>query len=151
MTTTTKISIILSLSIFIVLSSCNFTPTHEELLNLNLKEHKENVLHIHPVLEIEILGEKQTIPDGIGITQNGMRVIHTHGIDGKLHVESPYPAEFYLKDFFIIWDKTFNEKQLFLYTTDDKHTLKVYVNGKEDPRFGNIPLKDGDTIKIVYK
>ena len=138
------------IALVIILGGCN-TPTHEELLQLNLKDHEEMALHIHPSLEIEILGEKQPLPDHIGITQTGMRVIHTHGTDGKLHVESPYPAEFYLKDFFAIWDKTFNEKQLFLYTTDDKHTLKVYVNEKEDNRFGNIPLKDGDKIKIVYQ
>ena len=147
----TKINIVLSLSILFLLISCNTTPTHDELLQLNLKEHKEVTLHIHPTIEIEIMGETQTIPDGIGITNNGMRVIHTHGTDGKLHIESPYPAQFYLKDFFTIWGKTFTQNQLFLYTTDDKHTLKVYVNGKEDPRFGDIPLNDADKIKIVYK
>lgn len=146
----TKTHLVLIIFILILLSSCNLTPTHEELLQLNLKEHKEMALHIHPTLEIEILGEKQTIPDSIGITKTGMHVIHTHGTDGKLHIESPNPAEFYLKDFFAIWGKTFNKKQIFFYTTDAKHTLKVYLNGIEDNRFGDIPLKDGDRIKIVY-
>ncbi len=134
-----------------LLIACTIQPTHEEILQLNLKDHNEMALHIHPKIEIEILGEKQTIPENIGITEKGMHAIHTHESDGKLHLESPYPTQFYLKDFFTIWGKTFNKNQIFFYTTDDKHTLKVYLNGKEDNRFSDIPLKDDDVIKIVYK
>ncbi len=144
------ITIISFLSLLLFVSSCNTTPSHDELLQLNLNDHDKMAMHIHPFVEIEILGEQQVIPDAIGITQTGMRVIHTHGTDGKLHVESPYPAEFYLQDFFTIWGKTFNRSQIFFYTADDTHTLKVYLNGKEDNRFGEIPLQDGDRIKIVY-
>jgi hypothetical protein len=53
--------------------------------------------HIHPVLTINILGEKYTIPDNIGITQKCMSSIHTHEKEeGKLHVEAQVEKAFTL-------------------------------------------------------
>ena len=63
-------------------------------------EEKTVALHIHPFLKIEILGEKQVISTDIGVSEKGMRVIHTHDTTGKLHIEAPYPHKFYLRDFF---------------------------------------------------
>ncbi len=121
------------------------------LFNFNLKQHSGSLsLHIHPQVEIEINGEKQLIPVNIGISPQGMRVIHTHESDGKLHVESPYPHQFVLADFFAIWNKTFSSTCIFEYCTDENHTLTVFVNDVESNEYGNIPLYDLDRIKIVY-
>jgi hypothetical protein len=107
-------------------------------------------LHIHPHLEIDILGVKQAIPAGIGLSPNNHSVIHTHEEDGTLHVESSVPRTFYLKEFFNIWGKKFDNQCIFEYCNDAEHELKVYVNGKEDTRFGDIVLEKDQNIRIVY-
>lgn len=127
-----------------------------KLLATNLKDHTNLALHIHPVLEIELLGNKETIPANIGITGaeeiggGGMRVAHTHDATGTLHIETPYPAQLYLKDFFYIWNKTFSPTCIFEYCSDDKHELKMFVNGKENELYENLPLQDKDAILIQY-
>lgn len=143
--------IIIILLVAFLLVSCSSKPTHQETLQLNLRDHENMALHIHPMLEIEILGQKQTIPANVGISDAGMRPIHTHDDTGKLHVESPYFDNFYLKDFFQIWGQTFSDTQIFSYKADEKHIVKVYVNGQTDTRYGDILLHDGDNIKIRYE
>jgi len=61
----------------------------QNILDYNLREHKNLALHIHPNLEIEILGEPYPIPANLGVSERGMSVIHTHKDDGNLHTESP--------------------------------------------------------------
>jgi hypothetical protein len=123
-----------------------------DIFSLNLKEHKNLALHIHPTLEIEILGEKYTIPGNIGISPQGtMKVIHTHDSTGKLHIESPYPYQFYLKDVFKIWGKNISSSCIFNYCEDAEHQLDFYVNNLKNDLRENIPLIDGEVIRIVYK
>lgn len=122
-----------------------------DVLDIDLREHKNLVMHIHPTLEIEILGEKQLIPSYMGRSDKGMSVIHAHDSSGNLHIESPFSHQFYLKDVFTIWEKNFNSTCIFDYCTDKNHTLEVFVNGIKDGRFGDIPLNDHDSIKVVYK
>ena len=108
------------------------------------------IYHIHPEIEIEILGERQLIPASIGLENRGMRVIHTHTADGIIHVESPVAQEFHLKDFFSIWGKTFNSTCIFEYCVDESHTLAFTVNGQPNSEYGNLPLRDKDKMRIVY-
>jgi hypothetical protein len=108
-------------------------------------------MHIHPHLDIIILGEKQAIPGEIGLSSNYHNVIHTHDPDGILHVESPITRTFYLKEFFAVWDKKFDDRCIFDHCADNEHNLKVYVNDKEDARFGDIVLEDNQNISIVYQ
>lgn len=122
----------------------------DNILSTNLYSHSGVALHIHPNLEIEILGQKQTIPANIGISGSVMRVIHTHDSTGKLHVESPVPHTFVLKDFFTIWGRNFNSSCIFEYCTNETHSLQFFVNGQPNSLYGDLPLKDLDNIKIVY-
>ena len=138
--------IIFFLAVIILLSGCASKP---DILSVNLAEHKSLALHIHPFLEIEINGENYPIPVNTGISAAGMRVIHTHDSTGKLHIESPYPHQFYLPDFFKIWGKPFNQSCIFEYCANASHALSVFVNGIEAAE-ANIPLKDGDRIRVVY-
>ncbi len=129
----------------------NTAGTNDNLLSYNLKSHSGGLaLHIHPHIDIEINGEKQLIPTNIGISPAGMRVIHTHETDGKLHIESPTPHQFVLKDFFLIWGKTFSSTCIFEHCVDETHELKVYLNDEEQTDIENVPLKDLDMVKIVY-
>ncbi len=113
-------------------------------------EHKNLAFHIHMTLEIYILGKKKIIPKNTGISRGCMHVIHTHDKTGELHIESPYYHRFYLKDFFTIWGKTFNRNCIFRYCVDENHILSFFVNGFENDEYENLPLRDGDVIRIVY-
>ena len=144
-------AILLVALIFAFARFFNKNAGEENILEVNLREHKNLALHIHPFLEIEILGQQYTIPANTGISAKGMRVIHTHDSTGKLHVESPYPHQFYLKDFFSVWKKSINSSCIFDYCEDDAHVLEFYVNGVKSEERENLSLKDGDAIKIVYK
>jgi hypothetical protein len=113
-------------------------------------QHKNLAFHTHMVLEIYILDKKQVIPANTGITKRCMHIIHTHDASGELHIESPYYHRFYLKDFFMIWGKTFNRNCIFDYCVDESYTLSFFVNGVENNEYEDLPLRDGDTIRIVY-
>ncbi len=136
--------------IAIAFLSISKTAEPQNVLDVNLKEHKSLALHIHPKVSIEILGKDYPIPSNIGISSEGMKVIHTHESDGTLHVESPYPHQFYLEDFFTIWGKRFTGTCIFEYCADENHSLKIYANGDESTLYGLLPLYDHDEIKIVY-
>ena len=123
----------------------------QDVMQINLKDHNQLALHIHPHVQIVIDGQDQVIPMNIGITSLGMRVIHTHDTTGKLHVESPVMHQFYLADFFTIWGKRFDDQCIFDKCKDETHDLKLFVNGEESDLFGALPLKDGDQIEIVYE
>ncbi len=124
--------------------------TNENVIDINLAEHKDLAMHIHPKVAITILGKDYSIPPNIGISEGRMRVIHTHEGDGTLHIESPIPHQFYLEDFFTIWGKRFTDTCIFEHCIDGSHTLKAYVNGEESSLYGLIPLYDHDNIRIVY-
>ena len=150
------IAVIAVLGVVGLIALSSFTPetpnsTYDnEILNINLAEHKNLALHIHPILEIEILGEKQTIPANIGISSAGMKVVHTHDTTGTIHVETPYPTQLHLRDFFTIWNKMFNSTCIFENCKDESHELLMFVDGEENTEFENLPLQDKQQIKIGY-
>lgn len=147
------VAIILLIYFFIIKPIKNLDNGEEDvidLINVNLKEHKNLALHIHPTLQIEIEGEQIQMPANIGISTSGMRVMHTHDGTGKIHIESPYPYQFHLKDWFTIWGRNFNSTCILESCVDESHILKVYVNDIENNLYGDIPLRDGDIIRIVY-
>src|SRR3989338_6923441 len=109
------------IGVIILLQACS--QTEQDVLNLNLQEYKSLALHIHPELEIEVFGEKQIIPGNIGISPEGMKAIHTHEPDRILHVESPYPHQFVIGDFFKIWGERFDSKCIFNLCEDEGHEL----------------------------
>lgn len=123
----------------------------KNLLQINVLDHPNLALHIHPTLEIEILGERRVLPAHIGITDQRLRVIHTHDSDGVLHVESPVPHQFVLGDFFTIWGKTFTSKCILGYCVNNDHVLEMFVNGEKSDLYENLPLRDKGQIKIIYR
>jgi hypothetical protein len=125
--------------------------TKADILDYNLKAHTNLALHFHPHLEIEYLGDDVPIPPNVGISSRGMRVIHTHDSSGELHVETPYVAKLYLRDFFTIWRRNFNSTCLFDECVDENYTIEFFVNGQPSNEFENLLLEDGQGIKIVYR
>ncbi len=119
-------------------------------LDYILKDHTDIVLHKHIKMNIEFLGESIDIPQKVGITSKGMRVIHTHDGSGEIHIEGPYAHQYYLRDFFKIWGKNFNRTCLFDECINENYTLQFFVNGKPNSLFENLPLVDDNEIKIIY-
>lgn len=107
--------------------------------------------HIHPHLEIIINGQKQEIPEGIGIVNGCMNALHTHDNTGKIHVESPEKRDFTLADFFAVWKKDYNKDQILDYKADDKYVVRETVNGTESQDYENTILRDDDQIIIYYE
>ena len=124
-------------------------PNDENILDIT-RAHTNESLHIHPTLNIEILGEERLIPSGIGEGNGRHRIIHTHDSSGALHIEPPYPKNITLENFFYIWGRTFNTTCILDKCIDDNHQLKVYVNEVESDLYENVILKDLDKIRIVY-
>ena len=141
--------LVLALIAFFALRGDN-SHSNEDILNINLREHTNLALHIHPHLSMTINGQEYPVPANIGISPSGMRVIHTHEPDGNLHVEAPTPHQFYLGDFFEIWGKRFTKECIFEFCEDAEHDLRFYVNGQETDLGPDIPLYDLDQIEIVY-
>ncbi len=123
------------------------------------------VLHIHPVLTINVNGQKQAIPANVGIEGLGtnpatheqaatqatcLHFLHTHDATGTLHVESPIQMDYHLSDFFAVWGKQFNKTQILDSKVDDSHKISMTVNGKDSTAFENVVLKDQDQIVINY-
>lgn len=109
------------------------------------------VFHIHPILEIVVNGEKQTVPADIGIRAGCMNALHTHDMVGTIHVESPEKRDFTLADFFAVWEKPFSREEVLGYVVDDTHRIRVTIDDKEVDSFENTILKDGEHIVINYE
>ena len=108
-------------------------------------------MHIHPVIEITINGQPQTIPSNIGITDDCMQSIHTHDATGKIHIESPEVREFMLKDFFAAWGKQFSKDQILDAKADAQHRVVLRVDGQVSEAYENLILKDNQKISISFE
>jgi hypothetical protein len=100
--------------------------------------------HWHPELTIYVKGEKQEIPQGIGLA-GAHKPIHTHDDIPVIHMEFVGAAkkeETTLGMFFRNWGKDFNSFG---------SSVTMTVNGKENTEFENYQMKDGDKIELHYK
>jgi len=107
--------------------------------------------HIHPNLEIIINGQKQELIKNIGVGPTCMTSLHTHDNSGVVHVESPEKRDFILADFFAVWKKTFNKDEILDYKTDEKHMIRMTINGSDVQNYENTILLDKDQIIIYYE
>ncbi|MEK6872597.1 MAG: hypothetical protein AABW90_01125 [Nanoarchaeota archaeon] len=146
--------------VFIVFLAYSFVSGEDECSKpakeTNIGGHKNLELHIHPHLKIIIDEKQETVPKDIGIAYGIMRPIHTHDDSGKIHIEDHCKRNFTLKDFFSIYEKDFNSQCIFDKCIDDntsnnKGSLKMFVDGKESQEFENLVLKDKQEIVIEYK
>lgn len=111
------------------------------------------VFHIHTHIDIFINGAHNTIPALIGIKDNCFYWMHTHDESGVIHIESPVKRNYTLGQFFDIWDKKFNNTQIFDNLVSGNNTLKVYVNGSkvvDGTNYRDLVLHAHDEIAIIY-
>jgi hypothetical protein len=118
---------------------------------------EQAAFHVHSHLDIFINGRYSQVPSQIGIPSNCFYWLHTHDESGKIHIEAPMHRDFTLGQFFDIWNKKFNNNQIFNYVADANNPLKVYINGTQVPdvtNFRDIKLNNGSNahneIAIIY-
>jgi hypothetical protein len=104
-----------------------------------------------------INGQRYTVPSQIGIIpERCIYWLHTHDDSGIIHIESPVVKNYTLGQFFDIWNKKFNNSQIFdnvAIGKNSNNTLSVYVNGQKTSSGANyrdIKLNEHDQIAIVY-
>jgi len=95
--------------------------------------------HNHAFLHIYISGSLYAIPADVGRPPGSpcMRPVHTHTADGEIHVETPVPHEFTLRDFFLVWGQPFSSSQIFGYSSGGGHTITMTVNSVSNNEFEN--------------
>ena len=112
-----------------------------------------NGLHAHPVLEIYAKGERQSIPQNIGIGGQysslpmGMSPIHTHddAVDGIIHLEFSgivRESDITLGEFLKTWGKDVNSFG---------SNVKMTVNEVENLELDKYIMGDGDRIELRYE
>jgi hypothetical protein len=117
--------------------------------------HNGLAVHFHPHLTIIINGQQQVIPanTNIMLNPNGeptlLLPIHTHDDSGTLHVESPVVRTFFLKDFFDIWGRPFDQTHILNFHTTASNPVTMTVNGQPNNQYGNLVLADGQQIVIT--
>lgn len=128
------------------------TPLSVDNIQCNTME--QSIFHIHAHLDIIINGKKVVIPAQIGIIPDKCLFwLHTHDESGIIHIESPINRYFTLGQFFNIWNKKFNNNQIFNNVANANNTLNVYINGNKVPNgtsYRDIKLNAHDEIVIVY-
>lgn len=112
-----------------------------------------NGIHWHPELEIYIKGERQTIPQNVGLLA-GHNPIHTHDDLPVIHLEfggRVTQDDIRLGKFFDVWEKKFSSECIFNYCNGEEGTVKMFVNGELSTEFENYVMRDGDKIEIRYE
>ncbi|MBT2480478.1 hypothetical protein [Streptomyces sp. ISL-94] len=112
-----------------------------------------NVEHIHVHLDVIVNGKPVAVPGNIGIDQKAQQIspLHTHVVNGVIHVESPGKALFSLGQFMTEWDVALTPDSIGGLKAGGGNEFHAYVNGKERP--GNpaaIELRNHDEIALVY-
>jgi len=110
-------------------------------------------IHWHPEVEIYIKGEKQEIPEGLGLA-GVHNPIHTHDDVPAIHMEFGGRVtndNTRLGNFFDIWGETFNSEQIFEYVNGPEGSVSMTVNGEPNTEFEDYLMKDGDKIEIRYE
>lgn len=136
-------------------SSSSAPSSSEGIGNIKCETVERTTFHIHAHLDIFINGKPYTVPAQIGIVPDKcLYWMHTHDETGVIHIESPEIRNFTLGQFFNIWNKKFNNTQIFdnIVSNNKNITLSVYVNGNKvsSVDYRNIKLNSHDEIAIVY-
>lgn len=113
-------------------------------------------MHWHPELALYVKGERQTIPENIGIGTRfagfpgydatmGMAGVHTHDTTGTIHFEFGglvRRQDLTLGEFFRVWGKDMRSFG---------SNMRMTVNGAENAEYENYMMKDGDRIELRYE
>ncbi len=135
--------VIISTSLFLA----NRPPSSESVII------SDEGIHWHTELSITILGQKQVIPDNIGIDITE-QPIHTHEENNVIHLEFAGLVkrdDIRLGRFFEVWGRQFNQDCIFTNCNGDEGTVKMFVNGVRNYEFENYVMRDEDKIAIIFE
>jgi hypothetical protein len=107
--------------------------------------------HVHSHLDVFVDGQKQEVPAKIGILSSPSCFfwLHTHDIDGVIHVEAPHTQAFTLGQFLDIWNRT-NDSNAFFDSVSGKN-VTAYVNGDQfQGNYKDIQLGSREQIVLAY-
>lgn len=123
---------------------------------------EQSTEHIHTHLTIYVQGREVAVPQGIGIPPGGNCFfwLHTHLVDGVIHVEAPAKAPYTLGQFTDIWAQSTQSTVLtntnFLGYPLMGHHLVIWTsdNGQPAQRYTGNPrdvvLRNHELITITY-
>ncbi len=101
-------------------------------------------LHWHPTLAIYVKGEKQEIPQNIGLDAVH-KPLHTHEDLPIIHLEFSgivRKEDVMLGQFFKNWGRDIRQFGA---------NMRMTVNGKENTEYENYVMRDGDMIELRYE
>ncbi len=141
--------LILIIAVFLLSKNSSSDIPEDQILS-------RNGIHWHPKVSINISGKKQPLPIGIGLSGPVHNPIHTHEDADKDIVHMEFEGivtkdQTKLKNFFKIWGKDFNVNKILDQEATISGTIKMFVNGKQNPEFENYQMRDGDNIEIRYE
>lgn len=134
------ILIIVSASIALLIGGVWWTNS---LANSDPSVISRNGLHWHPTLVIYVKGEKQEIPQGIGLGAVHLPM-HTHDDLPIIHLEFSGMVrneDLMLGHLFTNWGKDMRSFGTNVHMT---------VNGETNTEYENYMMRDGDTIELHY-
>jgi len=99
---------------------------------------------------IVLYGEMYPIPADLGIINNETAAkIYTGDSDGIIH--KSVSENVTLKDFFAVWNQTFNSTCILSYCNTNTSSMKMFVNGKLNTAYELYVIQDRDVIIIDYR
>jgi hypothetical protein len=108
-------------------------------------------LHEHANVQVFVNGAQQPVPQGIGITEDGLASLHTHTSDGLLHVESSQIRDFTLGEFFDVWGVFLSETCIGAHCPQGQEELIVFQDGvRVDGSIRDVVLDDQSVIVVTF-
>jgi hypothetical protein len=113
-------------------------------------------VHYHAHLDVIIDGKPVPVPAYIGFVTKGNRALglsalHTHQVDGIIHIENSVPATFLLGQFFDEWGVRFTNDCVGSYCSGGDKQFAVFVNGqRQTGDVTHLVLAKHQEIAVVY-
>jgi len=97
--------------------------------------------HLHPHLTIMIDGTEEPLPANIGVLEGCTQELHTHELDGVIHVESDVDKGYTFADFLNVWG---------LGLEQSGYITRLTVNDEFNENDTSFKLEDGQEILLEF-
>jgi hypothetical protein len=105
--------------------------------------------HVHTHINVFVDGREQEVPDDVGRLTSCLYWLHTHAMNGVIHVEAPQTREFTLGQFLDIWQQTHDSTEFF--NSVQGMNVTAYVDGEQfEGSYRDVPLQSLEQIALVY-
>ena len=127
-------------------------PTAMAISGIECNRSEQLSYHIHSHLDVFVNGVQQQIPSNIGILSSPSCLywLHTHSVDGTVHIEAPGARQFTVGQFLNIWQQTLSNSTAFFNSVSDL-PVTAYVDGQRfEGDYRTIPLESLREIVLAY-